>query len=244
MKYYFVFLAIFFSSTSAFHLFRPPTSRAPKNKGGGSDAVSSSKSRKRIQPTPPPPPESTTFQLPDLPDIPEDINPLTPSAWNSMTSAALTFASKFAPKQIRANSDRAARVQLNRLPPQSVKVDLNDVPLVGPAISGTYAKVRDVPKPSVVIASPKDKLGAVQDAANTGNLEFGLSGLFRSSLDIQLEPNKPGRAPLEIKSPLIPKWPFGRKESDWNKVTNMGNGEVYYFNSRTGETQTKEPADI
>lgn len=140
-------------------------------------------------------------------------------------------------------------MEINQIPPQSIEVDLNDVPIVGPALSGTYAKVRTATmssskKPSVVIASPKDKWGAVQEAAESGNLEFGLRGLLTSSLDVKLEPNQPGVAPVQIKSPLIPKWPFGKRKWDWSKVTNMGNGDVYYFNTKTGATQYEEPHDL
>ena len=113
---------------------------------------------------------------------------------------------------------------------------------MGKALSGTYAKVaRLKQKPSIQIGSPKDKLGALQQAADTGNLQFGVNGIFQSILDIQLQPNQPGVAPVEIKSPLIPKLPFGRRKSDWSKVTNMGNGDVYYFNARTGESQLDKP---
>lgn len=190
--------------------------------------------------------------MPEVPDAVsdalDDLNPITPGLWNSMTSAALSVASSFAPKSMKENSDRSARVRINRLPPTSFRVDLSDVPLVGKALSGTYAKVKDdsgkVKTPSVVISSPRDKFGAVQDAADKGNLGFNLDGILSSNLDIQLEANQPGEAPVTLESPLIPRWPFAQRKSNWYRVSNCGNGETYYFNSKTGETQIKEPKDF
>ena len=206
------------------------------------------KVRKETRP-PPPPPLDAQFRLPtvqlpelDLPEV-EIPNPVTPNAWNSMTSSVLAFAANFAPKELRQTSDRAARVSVNRLPPQSFQVDLTDVPVIGKPLSGTYAKVKSdaIREPSIIIASPKDKVGALETAADTGNLQFGLQRLLSTVLDIQFQPNQPGVAPVEVKSPLIPKWPFGNRRSAWNKVTNMGNGQAYYFNEKTGETQTEDP---
>jgi hypothetical protein len=183
----------------------------------------------------------------EMPDLDIEIpNPITPNAWNTATSSLLGLAANFAPKEVRRQCSKAAQVTINSLPPQSVEIDLRDVPIVGKALSGTYYKLK---KPldreaSIKISSPNDKLGAIQEAADTGNLEFGLEGLFRSKLEIQLQPNQPGVAPVEVRSPLIPKWPFGRRKSDWSQVTNMGNGEIYYFNTKTGETTLEKPRDI
>ena len=182
------------------------------------------------------------MDIPDM-DIP---NPITPNAWNSATSSLLGLAANFAPKDVRKASSKAAHLTVNSLPPNSIEVDLKDVPIVGPALSGTYAKIQKPlnREPSIKISSPSDKLGAIQEAADTGNLEFGLNGLFHSTLDIQLQPNQPGVAPVEIRSPLIPKWPFGRRKSDWSQVTNLGNGEIYYFNAKTGETSLEKPKNV
>ena len=162
-----------------------------------------------------------------------------------MTSTALGWAAKLAPKAVVDNAERSAHITVHRLPPDSIQVDLSDVPIVGRALSGTFAKVKNggVAKPSVVISSPNDKWGALQDVNDKGSLNFGLSGIFQSIIQVQFEPNRPGVAPLEIRSPLIPKLPFGqqRHKSDWNKVQNMGNGDTYYFNARTGEVQDEEP---
>ena len=193
---------------------------------------------------PSPPKEESLFEFPEI-DIP---NPLSPGLWNIMTSAVLGLAARMAPREIQnqQNKDRAARIAVNRIPPLSIKFDLTDVPLVGKALKGTYVKVKEEKaKPaSVVIASPKDKIGFVQQAINEGNVDLGLGGLLSTNVDIQLEPNQPGVAPLQVKSPLIPKWPFGAEASDWNKVTNMGNGKVYYFNSKTGQVQYEQPEQI
>jgi hypothetical protein len=198
--------------------------------------------------TPAPSPKSPqqSFSIPtldlELPDILDIPNPISPSAWNKATSAALSFATKFAPREVKEASDKSARITVNRLPPQSFKVDLTDVPIVGKALSGTYAKVKDGKvSPSVVIASPRDKVGAMEGAIDTGKFQFGVSGLLSTVLDIQLEPNQAGVAPVEIKSSLIPKWPFGERKSEWNKVINMGDGAVYYFNSKTQETRLEPP---
>ena len=158
-----------------------------------------------------------------------------------MTSAALGFAAKFAPKSIAEQNERAARITVNKVPPDSFQIDLFDVPIVGRVLSGTFAKVKSVPQPSVVISSPSDQFGALRQASDEGSLNFGLSGIFQSMVDVKFEPNRPGVAPIEVKSPLIPKWPFAKKKTDWNKVQNLGNGDTYYFNSRTGEVKDEEP---
>jgi hypothetical protein len=121
---------------------------------------------------------------------------------------------------------------------------LSDVPTIGSALSGTNAKVRDVKIPSVEISSLKDEIGAVREAAEEGNLDFGVQGILSTSLDIELEPNRPGVAPVTIKSPLIPKWHFKRQKSDCFKVSNCGNGKCYYFNSSTGGTRYDEPESL
>lgn len=233
--------------TAYLNPFRPPALKKPKANRRIIPARTEKMNQQRAS-LPPPPPEPEGLKFPDM-DLPEvdmgDLNPITPSAWNTVTSAVLNFATSLAPKQYnRPPSDRAARISVNRLPPDSIKVDLTDVPVIGKALSGVYAKVEESAvksTPAITIASPKDKLDAIQTAADTGNLQFGLMGLLSTTLDIQLGPNQPGVAPIEIKSPLIPKWPFGRRKSEWNRVTNVGDGEIYFFNSKTGETQMEEP---
>ena len=233
-----IYLSLLFGSPStatAFNWFSVPKVKKRKT---------TSSTSKLVVPPSPPKEEEPMFELPEI-DIP---NPLTPGLWNSMTSAVLGVAARMAPREVQnqQNKDRAARIAVNRIPPQSIKVDLSDVPLVGKALSGTYAKVKDekLKQPSVVIASPKDKVGFVQQAIDKGNFDLGLSGLLSTNVDIQLEPNRPGEAPVKLKSPLIPKWPFNSRPSNWNEVRNLGSGEVYYFNSDTGEVQYEEPHDI
>lgn len=222
-------------STAAFNWFGAP---------GAKKSLAAAKPSPKLVVPPSPPKDEPMFELPEI-DVP---NPLSPGLWNSMTSAVLGVAARMAPREVQnqQNKDRVARIAVNRIPPQSFKIDLSDVPLVGKALSGTYAKVKDekARKPSVVIASPKDKVGFVQQAIDEGNIDLGLSGLLSTNIDIQLEPNRPGVAPVQVKSPLIPKWPFGVQTSEWNRVTNLGSGKVYYFNSKTGKVQYGEPEEI
>lgn len=250
-------VAIFAVSSHGWTNFSPFKSK-PKTTAPQTKAQSRKTSPAPRQPTaktnlpPPPPPSNNPFSnLPsaqDLDIIPDiDIpNPVAPSLWNSATASLIGFAANFAPKETTKNPERAARVTINRLPPQSFELDLTDVPIVGKALSGTYAKIKAPlgKKASVQVASPKDKLGAIQAASDTGKLQFGLDGLFQTNVDIELEPNQPGIVPIEVKSPLIPKLPFGKQKSDWNQVKNMGNGEVYYFNARTGDRQFEKPKGL
>ena len=211
--------------------------------------------------TPPPPPPPSSFLSPTFPKVVGEgddfdaTGPVPPALWNSATSSLLSLAASLAPKQVpnQTWTETSARLTINNLPPQSVEIDLQDVPLIGKALSGTFVKINPRSsqtqktlsnKPSIQIGSPPDKLGALQNVADTGKLQFGLDGILQSSLDIQLQPNQPGVAPLEIKSPLIPKWPFGRRKSDWSQVTNLGNGEIYFFNAKTGETTLEKPDDV
>ena len=62
-----------------------------------------------------------------------------------------------------------------------------------------------------------------------------------------------GSVTIKVVSPLIPKLPFKNsasgdycivptgKKSDWNKVVNMGDGNPYYYNTKTGITQYEVP---
>ena len=236
-----------------FSPFKSRSKTTTPNKPVQSRQTSTSRQRpvKKDLPPPPPPSNNPLSNLPsaqDLDILPEiDIpNPVAPSLWNSATASLIGFAANFAPKETTKSPERAARVTINRLPPQSFELDLTDVPIVGKALSGTYAKIKAPlgKKASVQVASPKDKLGAIQAASDTGKLQFGLDGLFQTNVDIELEPNQPGVVPIEVKSPLIPKLPFGKQKSDWNQVKNMGNGEIYYFNARTGDRQFEKPESL
>ena len=121
----------------------------------------------------PPLPQLNGISLPKhLQHVSDDMNPLTPSVWNDITSTALGFASKLAPKTVRQNSQQTSQITVNRLPPDSFQVDLSDVPIIGKALSGTYRKVKDLKqqRPSIVISSPQDKWGALQKLSDQGTL--------------------------------------------------------------------------
>ena len=155
------------------------------------------------------------------------------------------------------SSDTAARITLNSIPPNSISVQIKDLPVIGKLTSGVYSKVPDsieIKKPSIVIQSPKDKGKAIQNIVKTGHLEFDVSGVINTHLDIELAAEKAGVMNVRIASDLIPKLPFknsasfpggssltGGKESPWNMVMNMGTGEVYYYNEKSGVTQYSKP---
>eukprot|EP00545_Synedropsis_sp_CCMP1620_P000967 CAMPEP_0119016872 /NCGR_PEP_ID=MMETSP1176-20130426/14650_1 /TAXON_ID=265551 /ORGANISM="Synedropsis recta cf, Strain CCMP1620" /LENGTH=311 /DNA_ID=CAMNT_0006970421 /DNA_START=111 /DNA_END=1043 /DNA_ORIENTATION=+ len=165
---------------------------------------------------------------------------------NSATAATLSLMASFVPPDTTATSDQAAKVVLSSFPPTSIQLDLRDIPLLGGMISGTWAKVAPlqtttIKQPSsIVVSSPTDKFGAIRNFLDRGRLEFDVGGLITTHLDVDVEPNDQGGfAQIRLSSKLIPKWPFGRTDakSKWNRVTNMGNGETYYFDSVSGETQ-------
>eukprot|EP00977_Amphora_coffeiformis_P019134 scaffold6915_cov170-Amphora_coffeaeformis.AAC.11 len=155
-------------------------------------------------------------------------------------------------------SDTAAQISLNSIPPNSVSVQIKDLPVIGKLASGVYSKVPDsieIKKPSIVIQSPKDKSKAIQNIVKTGHLEFDVSGVISTHLDIDVAAEKAGVMNVRIASDLIPKLPFknaasfagasvptGGKESPWNMVMNMGTGEVYYYNEKSGVTQYTKPS--
>ena len=161
------------------------------------------------------------------------------------------------PSQAMASSDTAAQVTLQSLPPKSINVQIKDLPVVGKLLSGTYSKVPDnveIAKPSIVIKSPTDKTKAIQNLVKNGHLEFDVSGTVNTHLDIDVAADKAKVMSVRVASDLIPKLPFknlasssqssptGGKESAWNMVTNMGSGETYYYNEKTGLTQYERPA--
>ena len=103
------------------------------------------------------------------------------------------------------------------------------------------------------IKSPKDKVGAIKEATG-GHLEFDVDGILATHLDIDVAADEAGVLTAKVKSPLIPQLPFKNsassapaasgRSSNWFMVTNMGDGEVYYFNSKTDVTQTEKPAKL
>ena len=152
-------------------------------------------------------------------------------------------------------SDAAAQITLQQLPPTSISIEIGDLPVIGSLLSGTYTKVPDgsIAKPSLVIKSPKDKVKAIQAIATGGHLEFDVGGKVNTHLDVDVAADESGMAKILVSSNLIPKLPFknmansvvgaptGGKESAWNIVTNLGNGESYYYNVKTGVTQVARP---
>lgn len=169
---------------------------------------------------------------------------------NSATAATLSLLASFVPPDTTAGSDQAAKVTLQSFPPTTIQLDLSDIPLVGGMISGTWAKVAAPLKsnkpPSIVVASPTEKFGAIRNFLDRGRLEFDIGGLLTTQLKVDVEPNdQGGEALIRLSSKLIPKWPFGRTtKSNWNRVTNMGNGETYYFDSVSGQAQYEEPDEF
>jgi hypothetical protein len=168
--------------------------------------------------------------------------------FNSATAATLSLLASFVPPDTTAGSEQAAKVTLQSFPPTTIQLDLRDIPLLGGMISGTWAKVAPLKKttPSIVVASPTEKFGAIRNFLDRGRLEFDIGGLITTHLNVDVEPNdQGGEALIRLSSKLIPKWPFGRNtKSNWNRVTNMGNGETYYFDSVSGEAQYEEPDEF
>ena len=161
-------------------------------------------------------------------------------------------------------SSTAAQIYLDQIPPTTISIEINDLPIVGNLLSGTYAKVdtataiikRESNAPSVVIKSPKDKVKAIKEAAG-GHIEVDIAGKagLKTHLDVDVAADEAGVARVRIASDLIPPLPFknlasssssskGGQASRWQVVTNMGNGESYYFNSKTGVTQFEKPDKI
>jgi hypothetical protein len=179
-----------------------------------------------------------------------------------LSSAILSMSLVAAPFPAHATSNAAAQISLDSLPPTSISIQIQDLPVVGNLLSGTYSKVPDgsIAKPSIVIKSPKDKIKAISTLATTGHLEFDINGnILTTHLDVDVAADEAGKANVVVQSNLIPKLPFknvasssssskqiggGGKESVWSVVTNMGNGESYYFNAKTGDTQFERPERI
>jgi len=100
---------------------------------------------------------------------------------------------------------------------------------------------------------------AIAGVATSGHLEFDVTGILNTHLDVDVAADQAGVAKIRVASNLIPPLPFknvassssgatsglavkgGGKESPWNKVTNMGSGETYYYNEKSGLTQYEVP---
>jgi hypothetical protein len=173
-------------------------------------------------------------------------------------TAALSLLLSTAPLPAAATSEAAAQISLNTLPPGSISVQIGDLPVIGRLVSGTYTKVPDgsIAKPSITITSPTDKVKAIQSIATGGHLEFDVKGIIQTHLDVDVAADEAGVAKIRVASGLIPKLPFrnlasstagsptGGKESMWNVVTNMGSGESYYYNEKSGLTQYERPSQF
>jgi hypothetical protein len=157
-------------------------------------------------------------------------------------------------------SSGAAQIMVDQIPPTTISIQVKDIPVIGNVISGTYTKIdakaakQLTAPPSVVISSPKDKIKALKAAVTEGHIEIDVGGKVGLSthLDIDLAADEAGVAKVRVASNLIPQLPFKNlasatpsgqtgKESQWNVVTNMGNGQSYYYNTKTGATQFEKP---
>lgn len=152
-----------------------------------------------------------------------------------------------------ASSKTAAQINLGSLPPTTVSIQIQDLPVVGNLISGTYTKVDKMEgTPSVVIKSPTDKISAVKSIVTGGHLEFDVSGLLNTHLDVDVGADEAGVAKVRVASNLIPALPFHNaatmttppsgKATPWSSVTNLGTGDTYFYNEDTGVSQNERPS--
>jgi hypothetical protein len=107
----------------------------------------------------------------------------------------------------------AAHISLNSLPPTAISVEIEDLPVLGKALSGVYTKVDDLDaatpsKASVVIESPKNKVAAIKAIASTGHFEFDVDGIINTHLDVDVATDAAGSATIRVASPIIPVLPY------------------------------------
>ena len=163
----------------------------------------------------------------------------------SAAAATLKSLVSFVPIDDSVQSDMAAKIHIDSIPPTSIQLDLTDIPVIGGMLSGSWAKVGPLKtNPSVTVKSPKEKFSAIRKFLEFGRLEFDISGMLTTHVEVDVEANQKGVASVNFKSALIPKWPFGRSKSDWNRVTNLGTGETYFFNQVSGVAQYEEPDEL
>ena len=154
----------------------------------------------------------------------------------------------------------AVQIMIDQIPPTSVSIQVGDIPVVGSIISGTYTKLDAkavkalTSPPSVVISSPKDKFKALKAATTGGHVELDVGGKvgLKTHLDVDIAADEAGVAKVRVASDLIPPLPFknvastsyvkGGAQSEWNVVANMGSGESYYYNTKSGVTQYERPS--
>ena len=179
-----------------------------------------------------------------------------PNAAPKVAAAAAVVLSVFfsLAEPAMASSKAAAQISLDTVPPTSLSIHIEDLPIIGELISGTYSKVADgsvVGKPSVVIKSPTDKVSAIKAFLAGGHLEFDVKGLINTHLDVDVGADEAGVAKVRVASNLIPALPFKNaatlpfspsgKITDWNIVTNLGSGDSYYYNENSGVSQMERP---
>mmetsp|Transcript_33557 Transcript_33557/g.44470 ORF Transcript_33557/g.44470 Transcript_33557/m.44470 type:complete len:246 (-) Transcript_33557:9-746(-) len=186
---------------------------------------------------------------------------------SSFAAAMIFFISPFISTEqaLASESQTAARIHLDTIPPTTVNVQIGDLPVLGDLLSGTYARLDTgaanavgkalgggESKPaSVTIRSPADKVSAIRDLATKGHLEFDIDGLVDTHFDVDVRTPSAGELTVKISSPIIPSLPYkdggvgsGIKKSEWAMVTNLGDGSISYLNVKTGEMQLEKPASI
>lgn len=187
--------------------------------------------------------------------------PTPAAAAAAKATAAATLAALLVTGTPALADSGAAQIMIDQVPPTTVSIQVGDIPVVGSLVSGTYTKLDAkaakelTSPPSVVISSPKDKIKALKAATTGGHLEFDVGGKvgLKTHLDVDIAADQAGVAKVRVASNLIPALPFkniasanyvekGSKPSDWSIVTNMGNGESYYYNTKTGATQYEIPS--
>eukprot|EP00540_Astrosyne_radiata_P018340 CAMPEP_0116825848 /NCGR_PEP_ID=MMETSP0418-20121206/2204_1 /TAXON_ID=1158023 /ORGANISM="Astrosyne radiata, Strain 13vi08-1A" /LENGTH=172 /DNA_ID=CAMNT_0004454423 /DNA_START=219 /DNA_END=737 /DNA_ORIENTATION=- len=148
-----------------------------------------------------------------------------------------------------ANTKTSAQISINQVPPTSVQLNIQDIPVVGKILSGTYTvtPVSKVSDPSISVSSPTDKISAIKSLVTNGHVEFDVKGLLSTHVDVDIATEEAGVATVTVSNDLIPKLPFkkasvgGKTKSDWYKVTNMGDGSSYYYNEAADKSQLEAP---
>jgi len=213
----------------------------------------------------------SAFQPPKLSMVPFGSSSTSAAAAKATAAATLavllTVGTPVAPAFAASDSTSsgAAQIMVDQIPPTTISIQVKDIPVIGNVISGTYTKLdakaakQLTAPPSVVISSPKDKIKALKAAATEGHIEIDVGGKVGLSthLDIDIAADEAGVAKVRVASNLIPQLPFKNlasasvtpsgqtgKESQWNVVTNMGNGELYYYSTKTGATQFEKPSKL
>jgi len=173
---------------------------------------------------------------------------------SSIAAAALGVSVVFGISEPALASKSAVQISLDALPPNTISIQIKDIPVVGNLVSGTYAKVDDksvTGQPSIVIKSPSDKIGAIKSAVSKGHVEVDVNGILQTHLDVDIGAAKAGVANIRVASELIPPLPFKNaatsgeeitgKKTSWNIVTNLGSGKSYYYDGESGESTFKRP---